>query len=567
MDLIKNHFKAVHYDRSPAWLRAEEYLFLVAPIKFNRFFLFPAALLIQLSVGSLYAWSGYNLPIEAYIFGINGAIDRNIASNIFYVAVGVFGITAALLGPWLERHGPMAGCLLGAVLFYVGNLVAGLGIYTRHIELVFFGYGVISGMGLGIAYISPVSPLQKWFPEARGIAAGVAVCGFGGGSIIAPYSQKFLIGVNFPKNGQVGLVGLPLTFVVLGSVYFVAMCLSAIVLRMPPPGYIVKGITIDTVKGAEEFERKPMVVAVSSESTMPTPADKATYLETTNVNIEEPISATTKISGTPKDNFFAMTLAESLSSPEYWLTWFMFLGAQITGLLVISKIQTICQNQFKRDADTAILINSLLGGANLLGRLVLPLISDLLPGITGGVAGRKSIFLVSLIMQAVCLGFLPTTITMHDFNGFLACVFIIAFFYGGGFGVIPAFLADQFGAKNVGATHGIILLAWATGAVIGGLIFTEVLKRESIHFFPDTVPIYNLNFYWILALVLVGFVLCIFIHTKLSDRRMPRAEGEILRIRFVNGRMIRFHRNGRVHMLTKHEEEEEWTKYLATISQ
>ncbi|KAH9273584.1 hypothetical protein BASA83_004252 [Batrachochytrium salamandrivorans] len=407
----------------------------------TRFFLFPAALLIQLSVGSLYAWSGYNLPIEAYIFGINGAIDRNIASNIFYVAVGVFGITAALLGPWLERHGPMAGCLLGAVLFYVGNLVAGLGIYTRHIELVFFGYGVISGMGLGIAYISPVSPLQKWFPEARGIAAGVA-------------------------NGQVGLVGLPLTFVVLGSVYFVAMCLSAIVLRMPPPGYIVKGITIDTVKGAEEFERKPMVVAVSSESTMPTPADKATYLETTN----------------------------------------------ITGLLVISKIQTICQNQFKRDADTAILINSLLGGANLLGRLVLPLISDLLP-------------------------------------------------------VIPAFLADQFGAKNVGATHGIILLAWATGAVIGGLIFTEVLKRESIHFFPDTVPIYNLNFYWILALVLVGFVLCIFIHTKLSDRRMPRAEGEILRIRFVNGRMIRFHRNGRVHMLTKHEEEEEWTKYLATISQ
>ncbi|KAL2911452.1 hypothetical protein HK105_209064 [Polyrhizophydium stewartii] len=559
MDLIKNHYGAVKYERSERWLKAEEYLFYFPPLRFNRFLLFPAALLIQLSVGSLYAWSGYNLPIEAYIYGRNGAVDRNIASNVFYVAVGVFGLTAALLGPWLERRGPMLGCLVGSVFFYAGNLLAGLGVYTQHIELVIFGYGVIGGIGLGIAYIAPVSPLQKWFPEARGIAAGVAVCGFGGGSIIAPYSQKFLIGVNFAKTGEVGIVGVPLTFVVLGTIYFVAMTLSSLVLRMPPPGYTVKGITIDTIKGAEAFEGKqplggqPTVVVVDGEAA---DAEKA-------VAPVEEAADTSK--GQVDSNVFAMTLAESLSSSEYWLMWFMFLGAQITGLLIISKIQSIIQNQFKRDADTAALINSLLGGSNLLGRLVLPLLSDVLPHVSGGVAGRKSIFLFSLVTQAVCLSFLPLTIDDQRFGGFLACAFIIAFCYGGGFGVIPAFLADQFGAKNVGATHGIILMAWATGAVVGGLVFTEVLKKQQVKFAPNIVPIYDLNFRWILGLVLMGFVLCIFIHTNLRDRRMPHVEGEVLRIRFINGRMIRFYRTGKVVMLSKADEDREWAEHLRTL--
>ncbi|KAL2917722.1 hypothetical protein HK105_202595 [Polyrhizophydium stewartii] len=561
MDLIKNHYGAVKYERSERWLKAEEYLFYFPPLRFNRFLLFPAALLIQLSVGSLYAWSGYNLPIEAYIYGRNGGVDRNISTNVFYVAVGVFGLTAALLGPWLERRGPMLGCLVGALFFYAGNLLAGLGVYTQHIELVIFGYGIIGGIGLGIAYIAPVSPLQKWFPEARGIAAGVAVCGFGGGSIIAPYSQKFLIGVNYHKTGEVGIVGVPLTFVILGSIYFVAMTLSALVLRMPPPGYSVKGITIDTIKGAESFQGKqPMIVAVGKTDEDKTAAEETTALEKAPVE---------DVEGTANGNFdvniFSMTLAESLSSSEYWLTWFMFLGAQITGLLIISKIQSIIQNQFKRDADTAALINSLLGGANLLGRLVLPLLSDVLPHVSGGVAGRKSIFLFSLVTQAVCLSFLPLTIDDQRFGGFLACAFIIAFCYGGGFGVIPAFLADQFGAKNVGATHGIILMAWASGAVVGGLVFTEVLKKQQVKFAPNIVPIYDLNFRWILGLVLMGFVLCIFIHTNLRDRRMPHVEGEVLRIRFINGRMIRFYRTGKIQMLSKHEEDVEWSDYLRTI--
>ncbi|KAJ3266326.1 hypothetical protein HK104_006129, partial [Borealophlyctis nickersoniae] len=233
LDKIRTHYSNTTYDRSPRQIERETWL-IPGVVKFNRYYLMPAAVLIQVCCGSLYAWSGYNLPIERYIYGPGP--DRAIAANVFYVAVAVFGCTAAVLGPWLERNGPFKGAMLGAVLFYAGNLLTALGVYTTKVPLIFFGYGLIGGMGLGISYIAPVSPLQKWFPDLRGLAAGLAVCGFGAGSIFSPYTQKALIGENYVKDGTTN-IGLPLTFIVLGSVYFVVMAIAGAVLRMPPPGY------------------------------------------------------------------------------------------------------------------------------------------------------------------------------------------------------------------------------------------------------------------------------------------------------------------------------------------
>lgn len=95
-------------------------------------------------------------------------------------------------------------------------MLAALGVHVKKLELVFFGYGFIGGAGLGISYIAPVSPLQKWFPDLRGLAAGLAVCGFGAGSIFSPYTQKALIGETYAKSGVENL-GVPLTFIVLGT--------------------------------------------------------------------------------------------------------------------------------------------------------------------------------------------------------------------------------------------------------------------------------------------------------------------------------------------------------------
>lgn len=149
----------------------------------------------------------------------------------------MFGISAASMGPWLERNGPKKALILSSCLFFLGNLLSSLAIYLKAIWLLYLGYGVIGGFGLGLGYISPVSPLQKWFPDKRGMAAGLAVCGFGAGSIAV---GKVILPL-------IHSVGLPLTFVVLGSCFFTAMMSVALLFRIPPPGYSTKSNSVDSI--------------------------------------------------------------------------------------------------------------------------------------------------------------------------------------------------------------------------------------------------------------------------------------------------------------------------------
>ena len=432
----------------------------------------------------------------------------------FDMYIAVFGVTAAVLGPWLERNGPFKGAILGACLFYLGNLVTALAVYVKSMGLVYFGYGVIGGAGLGISYIAPVSPLQKWFPELRGLAAGLAVCGFGAGSIFSPYTQKALIGPTYATTGQQNL-GIPLTFVILGSCYFVMMCVCAFVLRMPPPNYEVKGITINTIKGAEDESLGKV---------------------------------------------FHMSLNQALLSREYTLMYFMFMCNELTGLLIISKIQSLVQNQLGKSADYAANINSALGGFNLLGRLTIPLASDFL-------GQRKPFFLLSLLVQAIFVGLLPGFIHAKDVVAVLVGAFAIAFFYGSGFGIIPAFLADQFSSKNVGATHGVILTAWSFAGVVGGLVFTAVYNQQkelltaSMGKSQALLYVYDVDLHWILAFVILGFFICILIPANIRDRKLPRVSGEWLRFRFLNNRMVRVV-NTKFIMLSKEQEDEEWNAFI-----
>ncbi|KAJ3196563.1 hypothetical protein HK101_008475 [Irineochytrium annulatum] len=500
------------------------------------------------------------LPGELCLFA---ALDFATLANLSVPLppqTAVFGCTAAILGPWLERAGPFRGALLGAVLFYAGNLIAALGVGVKSIAVVYIGYGFIGGMGLGIAYIAPVSPLQKWFPELRGLAAGVAVCGFGGGSIIAPYTQKLLIGTNYAKMGEVGKnLGVPLTFIILGTCYFVLMFAAAVVLRMPPPGYSVNGINIETIKGAEthsEFlkasEKKAGDVAVVEEN--------VTAAEIVDV----PAAGTDAAVTAPG---FGMTLWESLTSKEFILMYFMFFCSQITGLLIISKMQQITVNQFGKSADEGVLINALLGGSNLLGRLAVPLLTDL-------TKSRKALFVTSTLCQLALLASLPATIASQTYWAFLFCCNFIAFFYGAGFGIIPAYLADQFGSKNVGATHGVILTAWAAAGVCGALVFTTVYSSNlnSVYYIdagatkktyhpPSAVyHVYDTNFRWILAFVAVGVILACAVPADIRDRKLPKVEGEWFRIRAF-GRMIRVIK-GRPVIVSREQEREEWAAFL-----
>nr|NIV76424.1 MFS transporter [Gammaproteobacteria bacterium] len=271
---------------------------IVAPSGFNRWRVPPASIAIHLCIGSVYAWSIYNPPLTQVV-GVVGssASDWALADVVwvFTVSIVTLGLAAAFAGRWLETVGPRTVGLVAAACWGGGYLVGGVGIALHQLWLVYLGYGVIGGCGLGLGYVSPVSTLIRWFPDRRGMATGMAIMGFGGGAMIAaPLKEALLrafyqaptflgaaegvelvtrdgtrfarvagelreavvVGANevaqMPVPGEAGVylagtgsAGVAETFWVLGLVYFVVMVAAAMSYRIPAPGWIPAGFSPD----------------------------------------------------------------------------------------------------------------------------------------------------------------------------------------------------------------------------------------------------------------------------------------------------------------------------------
>lgn len=199
----------------------------------NRWFIVLAAMGIHICIGSVYAWSVYVNPIKE-----NMGWTLTDVTITFSVAIFFLGLSAALLGKFVETKGPRLAASLAAVLFGLGTIGSGFAIAMESKYLLYLTYGVLGGAGLGIGYISPVSTLVKWFPDRRGMATGLAIMGFGFASAISGPAIKILIDD----------VGIANTFYILGSIYFTAMFLSAQYLEVPPEGYSPKNFKQEKIK-------------------------------------------------------------------------------------------------------------------------------------------------------------------------------------------------------------------------------------------------------------------------------------------------------------------------------
>ena len=160
----------------------------IAPAGYNRFLVPPAALAVHLSIGQVYAFSTFNLPLTK-ILGLTHSMpgDWSLVDIgwIFSIAIAILGVAAAVFGRWVERVGPRKSMFVAGLCFGGGFIVSAIGIHYHALWLLYLGYGVLGGCGLGIGYISPVSTLIKWFPDRPGMATGMAIMGFGGGALIA----------------------------------------------------------------------------------------------------------------------------------------------------------------------------------------------------------------------------------------------------------------------------------------------------------------------------------------------------------------------------------------------
>src|SRR5579872_1932918 len=190
----------------------------VAGPGYNRWLVPPSALAIHLAIGQAYAFSVFNKPLTTLIGVTKSAPDDWKLTTvvwIFNIAFAMLGLSAFVFGKWLERVGPRRAMFTSALCFGGGFLVAAAGIALHWIVLVYLGYGVLGGIGLGLGYISPVSTLIKWFPDRPGMATGMAIMGFGGGAMIgAPFATMAMD--HFKTATSAGVVE---TFVTMGLVY------------------------------------------------------------------------------------------------------------------------------------------------------------------------------------------------------------------------------------------------------------------------------------------------------------------------------------------------------------
>ena len=264
---------------------------IYAPSGFNRWRIPPASIAIHLCIGSAYAWSIFN-PALVKVRGVvtSSADDWTLQQVVwvFTVAIVFLGLSAAVAGKWLGRVGPRTVGIVATLCWSGGFVLGSLGVWLHQLWLLYFGYGVIGGCGLGLGYVSPVSTLIRWFPDRRGMATGMAIMGFGGGAIVATplqerlmqafYQPPIYVGsaaemqVNTDDSGRrfathdgarrevvelsaaeaaklppgtrpgvylvgTGDTGVAKTFLVLGAVYFVVMLAAALSYRLPAPGW------------------------------------------------------------------------------------------------------------------------------------------------------------------------------------------------------------------------------------------------------------------------------------------------------------------------------------------
>ncbi|KAG0608697.1 hypothetical protein M758_8G125200 [Ceratodon purpureus] len=416
----------------------------------------------------------------------------------------MFGTTAMLLGPWLERHGPRRGLLLGSSMFGIGQGIAALALYKKSIAGVYVGYGIFGGFGLGLNYISPVSALQKFFPDFRGVASGFAVAGFGAGSIV--WSKVYL-----PLMEHYSL---PETFAILGAVLTGTMLISAVVMRTPPNdftahGLNVRGEKVDATTGDTLYHDDKMAADID---------DKTLDLET-----QKPVHDNNERAP------IVMTLLQSIFSPDFGFMYLMFFANQLFGLVALSRLANMAEDLFDQTPTEASNVVSINGVFNCLGRLVLPMLSDLAIKSrfrANPPFARKIVFLFNLVVQVVIVAVLPTIIDRNNYDGFRAVMWILTFTYGGGFGTIPCFLTDMFGPYNIGALHGMILTAWSIGGVGGGLGFTDHFDKHKPSAANANLPgafdkAYESNFRWILGVLIFGLAMLFFVRTNPDDRSAP----------------------------------------------
>lgn len=363
---------------------------------FNRWIVVIGAVIIQLALGTIYTWGVMTIFVSPYL-----GLPRELTVFVFGVGLLAFGLSMIFSGQFQQRIGPRKATMIGGIILAVGVMLSAA--MTTLIGLI-ITYGLLFGIGIGIAYVCPIATAQKWFPDKKGLISGIAVAGFGAGAFIFNYVISAL-----------AVISIPLMFIILGVIYAAMILSGALTLKLPPADYRPPGWT-----------PPPPTAGVSSG--------------------------------------LDLTRNETVKTKAFWMLWLMFTLSAISGLLVIGSFAAFAKLTdmigtplYVISATDFVLLGGIAALFNGLGRIVWGKIADTL-------TYKKTMMLMFTVQGVLMITYFFTNASIP---AFMALTCLIYFCFGGNFSLFPTATADLFGLKNVGANYGVVFSAYGIAGFIG----------------------------------------------------------------------------------------------------
>ncbi len=418
----------------------------VASPGFSRWLVPPAAIAVHMCIGQVYGFSVFKKPlaralgITAPITGDWSEADVGVAYSL---ALALLGLSAAFFGKWVERGGPRKTMMASMLCFCSGLVLTSLAVRWHQLWLLYAGYGLMGGIGLGLGYIAPVSTLMKWFPDRPGMATGMAIMGFGGGALIGgPLAEELM-----KRFATVASIGASEALLVMAGLYALSMVFGALIVRVPPEGWKPTGWV---------------------------PKEQASKLVTTA----------------------SVSVDTAWKTPQFWLLWIVLCMNVSAGIGILGQASPMIQDMFKVTPAAAAGYVGLLSLCNLGGRFFWSSMSDFI--------GRKGIYCLYFILGASLYASVPWIQGQGSVTLFVIATGLILTMYGGGFATIPAYLRDLFGSHQVGAIHGRLITAWSVAAILGPQLMDRLSVANKKTMPPEQA--YNSIFHLMVGLLAVGLV-------------------------------------------------------------
>lgn len=377
----------------------------------HRWWIAARGTLLQMCLGSVYAWSYFQKPLVE----VGGWRHTQVAWT-FSLAIAFLGAAAAVGGLCLPRFGPRRLAILGILLFGTSHVLAALALWWHALPLLWFGYGVMGGIGLGLGYVTPVATVAKWFPDRKGLVTGMVVMGFGFGALLMSKVIAPALDALFHQQ-------LPLVFAGAGAIIGSLGLAAAAGLQNPP----------------------------------------------------DPNPLATQTADAPA----AAGAGRLICSRPFVLMWLVFFCNITAGIALIGFQSPLLQDLWAQ-ADPSMSAAALTtAGATLiaassvcngLGRILWGALSDRI--------GQLRAFRIMLTTQLGAFAALMFTRDPWVFGGMVCYVLLC---YGGGFGLMPAFVSNTFGPRLMPAIYGAILTAWSCAGIVGPQIIARLKDRAEIN--------------------------------------------------------------------------------------